>query len=104
MVKPAMEERGSGPVMPVHHLPLAAVFKLVIETFKLWPEPGFVPFYRERFCLRALARHRFNPENIISIRVLMTGFQRILWRTSIRPDRFGMVNKKVDGRGAVKPQ
>lgn len=37
MIKAAMEQGCFGPVMPVHHFPLPAVFYLMAETFKGWP-------------------------------------------------------------------
>jgi hypothetical protein len=100
MIQTTVKQGRFSPVMPVHYFTLVAVFNLVLETFKFGPEP-------ELLTIRGfgdLAGNRFYPEDIVGIRVPLTGPKRVLWRAAIRPDWLGIMREQIHRRRTVGTQ
>ena len=98
MIKAAMEQGCFGPVMPVHHFPLPAVFHLMAETFKGWPlarglRRNRTPqiFFPEH--ILDLAHHTVNGKYIGMLWVMAAGNQRIVCPPVVQRDGFCMVDK-----------
>lgn len=106
MSKAPVKQRGLCPVLPVDHFPFTAVFHLVAEAFKGRPLTyrrcgnGLSKLFFSEYILR-LAHHTVNRKNVIVVWIVAAGYQWIICPLVIQRNRFGMMEKKINGGRTV---